>query len=650
MDSENMRVLLAAGAALVGGAGVGWWLRGRYNWSRSVLMDELWTRKIRSYETATEEARQAQTRDQSARRTIEATLEKERAQSAELRSVAEQLELEDQRLRGSLATHRERIENVELYAAQRDGELRVATEQRERDSAKIQDQQKRLKRLRAYPPRLEECEAELARVETRASESGMEKDAEIARLSDWIAELTPLTETLRRRDEEFARQTKGFAQTRESLENKLAARESQQDALRAQLRELEVSGQELRDALQAEQAARVAAERTQELRVQDITELQAQLAEQRAELDGTRDAGALQHNASIGLSLKITELRVELRAMTADFEQQQRLATERELALQTNRELSAQVEAQLGELRAELAQTISAAASDHEAVAELQRERKDMRAKLKAARQETEEWLRESEQAQESLAHRDHQLKGAASGVTALAERTEELRTLRASLGAKEKELDKSQRRATSAERQRDRKAELLEARDGLLAELREERSHLQKDLRRATREADALEAKLAKAAGSGAKAIKARGSAKKASTLDPLQEQAKPPSKAPSKAKAPSAAKPKAPTQTAAAPVKKAAKKASGKAPRATRAKAGSSTALSVGGDDFSQIKGIGPKLRERLADAGIRTYAQLASLGKKDIGRLAADLGVPEKRIQREGWLESATDLASS
>ncbi len=49
-----------------------------------------------------------------------------------------------------------------------------------------------------------------------------------------------------------------------------------------------------------------------------------------------------------------------------------------------------------------------------------------------------------------------------------------------------------------------------------------------------------------------------------------------------------------------------------------------------------------------KRLEDAGIRTYAQLVALGKKDIDVLATTLDVPAKRIESEGWIASAAKLA--
>ena len=63
---------------------------------------------------------------------------------------------------------------------------------------------------------------------------------------------------------------------------------------------------------------------------------------------------------------------------------------------------------------------------------------------------------------------------------------------------------------------------------------------------------------------------------------------------------------------------------------------------------DDLAAIKGVGPKVVKRLEDAGIRTYAQLAALGTKDLGALAAALEVPARRIEREGWIESARALS--
>jgi hypothetical protein len=62
---------------------------------------------------------------------------------------------------------------------------------------------------------------------------------------------------------------------------------------------------------------------------------------------------------------------------------------------------------------------------------------------------------------------------------------------------------------------------------------------------------------------------------------------------------------------------------------------------------DDFKLISGIGPALTNRLHDAGIRTFTQLAAHSP---ARLAASIsGLSVKRITRQDWIGQARKLAS-
>ena len=60
---------------------------------------------------------------------------------------------------------------------------------------------------------------------------------------------------------------------------------------------------------------------------------------------------------------------------------------------------------------------------------------------------------------------------------------------------------------------------------------------------------------------------------------------------------------------------------------------------------DDLTRIMGIGPTYAERLRDAGITTFSQLAALDAEEI---AAVLGCPAARVERERLREQAGELA--
>ncbi len=67
------------------------------------------------------------------------------------------------------------------------------------------------------------------------------------------------------------------------------------------------------------------------------------------------------------------------------------------------------------------------------------------------------------------------------------------------------------------------------------------------------------------------------------------------------------------------------------------------------VGADDLQAVKGIGPKLAAKLVALGITSFRQLAELGPDDLAPLAELVGVPLKRIERDGWVESARELVA-
>ena len=84
-----------------------------------------------------------------------------------------------------------------------------------------------------------------------------------------------------------------------------------------------------------------------------------------------------------------------------------------------------------------------------------------------------------------------------------------------------------------------------------------------------------------------------------------------------------------------AAAPKKAPAKKAAPKAAAAT------------GGDDLKKLSGVGPALEKKLLEAGITTFAQIAAWTDEDVAAMDEKLSF-KGRIEREGWIEQAKELA--
>ena len=64
--------------------------------------------------------------------------------------------------------------------------------------------------------------------------------------------------------------------------------------------------------------------------------------------------------------------------------------------------------------------------------------------------------------------------------------------------------------------------------------------------------------------------------------------------------------------------------------------------------GDDLVQLKGVGPKFADRLAELGFTRFEQIARLSRTEVERLDSQLGVFAGRIARDRIVEQADYLA--
>ncbi len=65
--------------------------------------------------------------------------------------------------------------------------------------------------------------------------------------------------------------------------------------------------------------------------------------------------------------------------------------------------------------------------------------------------------------------------------------------------------------------------------------------------------------------------------------------------------------------------------------------------------GDDFTQIRGIGPGIANRLHNAGILRFTQLASLSPEEIVAAIGDLiGLTVERVEQQDWAGQARELS--
>ena len=65
------------------------------------------------------------------------------------------------------------------------------------------------------------------------------------------------------------------------------------------------------------------------------------------------------------------------------------------------------------------------------------------------------------------------------------------------------------------------------------------------------------------------------------------------------------------------------------------------------AGADDLKKLSGVGPVLEQKLLDAGVTSFAQIAAWTEADIVEFDEKLSF-KGRIEREGWIEQAKELA--
>ena len=75
--------------------------------------------------------------------------------------------------------------------------------------------------------------------------------------------------------------------------------------------------------------------------------------------------------------------------------------------------------------------------------------------------------------------------------------------------------------------------------------------------------------------------------------------------------------------------------------------APAAEEAAAETAGDDLKQLSGVGPALEKKLHEAGVTTFAQVAAWTEDDVAAMNEKLSF-KGRIEREGWIEQAKELA--
>lgn len=142
---------------------------------------------------------------------------------------------------------------------------------------------------------------------------------------------------------------------------------------------------------------------------------------------------------------------------------------------------------------------------------------------------------------------------------------------------------------------------------------------------------------------------------ASKAPPPGPAPEQGAPVERTPSAATKPSPAAEVTPAPPAAEPEPKPAPKAEPKPEPKSEQKAAPAAApperFTEGPpatvDDLRRLRGVGPKMEEKLHDSGIYQYAQIARLDEAGLRWLGEQLTISPDRIARDDWVSQAREL---
>jgi large subunit ribosomal protein L21 len=82
--------------------------------------------------------------------------------------------------------------------------------------------------------------------------------------------------------------------------------------------------------------------------------------------------------------------------------------------------------------------------------------------------------------------------------------------------------------------------------------------------------------------------------------------------------------------------------------APKKAAAPKAEAAATASGADDLKLLSGVGPALEKKLIEAGVTSFAQIAAWTDADVEEFGEKLSF-KGRIEREGWIEQAKELAS-
>lgn len=699
---------VAAGAAIASSAVLGWWWRGRSQSTQRAILDELWTRKLRSMEVALEESETFRTREGTGQRMLQAELESTRESLASAKQAYRDASDEITELKASLERRRLDVEALDQagaeMASRRKRVLAELEQERER-SAKLAA---KVKRLAPLPARIAEREEELARLDRKHAAALDSRDADLRRMTDWVAELSSLPDALKTREADVrelrARLRAEVAKSEErsaEAQEQLAVLDAEKLSLSAQHAELQ-SALAKRDAeLELLRAEHDALERRAKEHSARIDQLESAAAAVDARIERERqsfeDIAAAQRDESStareGLMRKLNEREDELRnaqrALAAARAESEGARVELR-SLQRRVEELNRADARRGDQAgpvsarstAKTKQTTSAALFSETppesavesvesapaiAPTKTRRKPKDELSEAVGATAPAPRLFAESEPAAKAIEAADSSAVDAeviSDVALAKSAPTPDSATIETSQADDEIVADPEIEGATVvAETPVAPVSEAIlpfveavqAAVEAQQAELEAEHDEAESvneaaDEPAAPEEVAAAREELEVEDDEPEKIIKPHRAAPPSMPAFPGIESK---SKTTARGKAPRKSNEKAATTTD-APSKTSSTKTNAQPeapPKPSQSGAGSTkTNGAVFADDFTRIRGIGPRTANKLVATGIKTFADFADLAGEQLDQVAHAVGVSAAKIKSSGWQRSARRLAKS
>jgi len=664
---------VSASAAVTSSAVLGWWWRGRSQSTKRAVLDELWTRKLRSMEVALEESESHRTREGTGLRLIQ----------GELESTRESLESAKQAYRDAsdeIAELKESLHRRELDVEALDQAGSEMAERRKHALAELEKERERsaklaakVKRLAPLPARIAEREEELARLDRKHAAELDSRDAEVRRMTDWIAELSSLPDALKSREgdvrelrerlrAEVAKGEERAAEAHEQLavldaeklalvqqsiefREALAKREAELELLRAEHHALTATAAELNARVDQLEGAAAAVDARIERERQGLEDL---AASQRDQASSERERLARRlvereedlRNAQRALGAARAEsegARVELRSLQRRVEELNRADARR-----GGNSVTAPTKTTRARSKSKAA--TSSKSNDGELIENASPETavetsSDQSSPSEAAEPTAATTNGEAEQAAPKLTHEPIDELALAVSET----------VLEPSLFTDALETPPHPNEPSSADQPESApEADVDPYTTAVEAAVQEQQAHDELETADAeTQPAQAMETDEATVAVEPPASEDSENSKQDAAPelAAELGEDEPTVILEPQRTAPPSLPAFPATDEEAAVPEAKTPTESGGK-----QTTASSPTPKDVTADDFTRIRGIGPRTADKLVAAGITNFADFAALGGETLDKVAEAIGVGAAKIKSSGWQKSARRLAKS